>query len=144
MWRPYSHQNILKMDTLNRLAKSSNVRNILTSFSSSVVWVKGKPVTTWRGCSMNLDHSFYIKWTNLSAYTLRKFWRYNKASLGELVSLEILGKNQQGLTRGIWPRYIPVCIHISPGLTSVSEQDRLALPAWHFSWSEQGLHQMPR
>ena len=30
-------------------------------------------------------------------YTLRKFWRYNKASLGELVPLEILGKNQQGL-----------------------------------------------
>ncbi len=39
MWRPYSHQNILKMDTVNRLVKSSNVRNILTSFSSSVVWV---------------------------------------------------------------------------------------------------------
>ena len=34
------------------------------------------------------------------SFTLRKFWRYNKASLGELlvVPLEILGKHQQGKT----------------------------------------------
>ncbi len=30
------------------------------------------------------------------SYTLRKFWWYNKASFGELVTLEILGKHQQG------------------------------------------------
>ena len=33
---------------------------------------------------------------NKRSFTL---WRYNKASLGELVSLEILGKHQQGLIR---------------------------------------------
>ncbi len=33
------------------------------------------------------------------------FRRYNKASFGELVLLEILGKHQQGYTRGIWQRY---------------------------------------
>ena len=33
--------------------------------------------------------------------TIRIFWRYNKASPGELVPLEILGKHQQGLTWGI-------------------------------------------
>ncbi len=33
-------------------------------------------------------------------------------SLEELVPLEILGKHQPGLTRGIWPRYIPVRIQI--------------------------------
>ncbi len=34
-----------------------------------------------------------------SAYTLPKFPQYNKAGLGELVPLEILGKHQQGLLR---------------------------------------------
>ncbi len=34
-------------------------------------------------------------------HTLLKFRRYNKASLGELVPLEILGKHQQGLPRGV-------------------------------------------
>ncbi len=33
---------------------------------------------------------------NLKMHTLRKFRRYNKASLGGLVPLEILGKHQQG------------------------------------------------
>ncbi len=31
------------------------------------------------------------------AYTLSKFWQYSKASLEELVPLEILGKHQHGL-----------------------------------------------
>ncbi len=47
-----------------------------------------------------------------------KFWRYNKASLGELVPLEILGKHQQDLPRGI------------------------VLPTWYFLWSVQGFDQM--
>ncbi len=58
-------------------------------------------------------------------YTLIKFRRYNKASLGELVPLEILDKHQQGLTRGIWPRHIgflyqlviPLCISFIPDHT---------------------------
>ncbi len=33
-------------------------------------------------------------------YTLPKFRRYNKASLGELVPLEILCKHHQGFTSG--------------------------------------------
>ena len=32
-----------------------------------------------------------------TTYTLPEFRRYNKADLGELVLLEILGKHQQGL-----------------------------------------------
>ncbi len=39
----------------------------------------------------------------VKSYTLPKFRRYNKASLAELVPLEILGKHQQGLARGVWP-----------------------------------------
>ena len=35
MWWTYSHQIMLKRDTVNWLAKSSNMRNIETSFSSS-------------------------------------------------------------------------------------------------------------
>ncbi len=42
--------------------------------------------------------------------TLRKFWWYNRASLGDLVLLAILGKHQQGLTLGIQPRYMLVYI----------------------------------
>ena len=40
-----------------------------------------------------------------SSYTLPKFRRYNKASLGELVLLEILNKHQQGYLGGVWPCY---------------------------------------
>ena len=47
-------------------------------------------------------------------HILPKFWRYNKASLGELVSLEILGKHQQGFTHGVCLRYYPVFIHSLP------------------------------
>ena len=54
--------------------------------------------------------------------TLRKFWQYNKASLWELVLLQILGKRQQGLIRRIWPRF--------------------ALPGEDFSWSEKGSDKM--
>ncbi len=58
------------------------------------------------------------KWKAERPYTLRKFCRYNKASLGELVPLEILGKNQQGLTWGIWPRYyLLYLLDISLGLS---------------------------
>ncbi len=37
-------------------------------------------------------------WRSTTSYTLPKFWRYKKTSLGELVPLEIFGKHQRGLT----------------------------------------------
>ena len=38
------------------------------------------------------------------SYTLPKFRRYNKASLRQVIPLEILGKHQQRFTQGVWPR----------------------------------------
>ncbi len=51
-------------------------------------------------------------------YTLIKFRRYNKASLGELVPLEILGKPQQDLARGIGFLYqLVIPLGLSKGST---------------------------
>ncbi len=60
----------------------------------------------WNFCGPHLIFLNIIntrrQWTPFQTYwharhcTLRKFRRYNKASLGELVPLEILGKDQQG------------------------------------------------
>ncbi len=59
--------------------------------------------------------NFYVPEKSLCIhYTLPKFWWYNKAGLEELVRLEILGQQQQGL------------------------------PAWYFLWSVQGFDQMLR
>ncbi len=49
-------------------------------------------------------------------YTLRKFWRYSKDSLRELVPLEILDKHWQGLRNMGSDQNM---IWFSPGLTQV-------------------------
>ena len=51
--------------------------------------------------SLCIKQSVWFPTYGNSIYTLRKFRRYNKASLGELVLLEILSKHQQGLPRGV-------------------------------------------
>ncbi len=42
----------------------------------------------------------------LEFHTLRKFQRYNKASLGESVPFEIFCKHQQGFTQEIWQGHL--------------------------------------
>ena len=66
-----------------------------------------------------LDSRYLLITFHFIKYTIRKFLRYNKANLGELVPLEILSKNQQGLPREIWPRYIHLVylLDVSLGLS---------------------------
>ena len=53
-------------------------------------------------CCSGQDFLSNYKFFTKLKYTLPKFWRHNKASLGELIALESLNKHQQGWTRGVW------------------------------------------
>ena len=86
-------------------------KNWFSPIPSQVIFYKISLLSTTCGKlgRWRLQCSSHIKnIAESSGCTLIKFRRHNKASLGELVPLEILGKHQQGLTRGIWPRYTSV------------------------------------
>ncbi len=91
----FSHKEFYKNSFMYRLGSGSNIsgRTLIRTIHNS--WLGGVEV---------LKGGIWGSWKKKSrGFTLIKFWRYNKASLGELVPLEILGKHQQGLTAD-WAR----------------------------------------
>ena len=111
-------------------------------------------LSEWSTCShcstcRRNTHSYtklHVEWTKKFESVVITIFDLNYlASLGELVLLEILVKHQQGLTWGIWPRYMPVCIHIvhctfnskKPGFffsRNLPEIFESVIFSWFLSW----------
>ncbi len=121
----------------NTMTKSANCfGSFLWASNWRFPFVSGV-ITDWCTLWWNIVHSArlyqYGWWVffgkayliNLYKCTLPKFQWYNKASLVELVQLEILGKHRRGLLRE-------------------SGRSPLALLAWYFLWSAQRFDQMVR
>ena len=69
-------------------------------------------------------------------YTLKKFRQYNKASPGELVPLEIIGKHQQGLTLGFSLKWTcSTCLRYRLILTRVRQNAEVARFALLYRWN---------